>query len=411
MVAGLAASAAGTGMQIHLSLTGVVGEMMVDYVKTGVASCDTIAYWGLSSTSMPSSSNGTARVFGDRTLHTVKLSGLQRDKTWYYRVGDDKCGWSDVHSFSYMPQREGGAIYAVYADFGFENAVSMPTLLSESSAGAFDYIIHAGDLAYNLDSDNGTVGDNFMLMIEPIANTHPYMATVGNHETDVDNSFIDFIERFAGLTEGVGATSGSQSNRWYSFDVDLIHWVAIDTEVYLYGTAAQQAAQLAWLEADLVKANANRASVPWIIGFGHKGWYMTDTKFSAFDPILQKYGVDLYFAGHVHNYERFLPILGGSDPPTDVDKTCASSDNHVYTNPKYMTTIIVGSPGCHEDISPGCGVTGTGAPVVCSDTYGFGHLQVVNATHAYWTWDETGPTKDTKDFLWLIQENHGLRSL
>ena len=41
---------------------------------------------------------------------------------------------------------------------------------------AFSYsLIHAGDLAYNLDTDEGRVGDRFMEQIEPISSRLPYL--------------------------------------------------------------------------------------------------------------------------------------------------------------------------------------------------------------------------------------------
>jgi hypothetical protein len=38
-----------------------------------------------------------------------------------------------------------------------------------------DSLIHAGDLAYNLDTDEGRVGDRFMEQIEPISSRLPYL--------------------------------------------------------------------------------------------------------------------------------------------------------------------------------------------------------------------------------------------
>lgn len=81
------------------------------------------------------------------------------------------------------------------------------------------------------------------------------------------------MARFAGVAANAGANSGSGSALYYSFDVDLVHWVSISTEVY-WSQQDAAAAQLNWLRADLAKANANRASVPWIVAFGHKSWYM-----------------------------------------------------------------------------------------------------------------------------------------
>ena len=64
-----------------------------------------------------------------------------------------------------------------------------------------------------------------------------------------------------------------------------------------------------WLVKDLEKANANRDKVPWVVGFAHKGWYMQpEVNFSLIDDVLHKGGADLFFAGHIHIYQRFLPL-------------------------------------------------------------------------------------------------------
>lgn len=83
------------------------------------------------------------------------------------------------------------------------------------------------------------------------------------------------------MRAGAGAASGSNTSFFYSFDLGLVHYVAIDTEIYAYQqqTAASlspftREQQLAWLESDLAAANANRDRVPWVVAFGHKGWYM-----------------------------------------------------------------------------------------------------------------------------------------
>ncbi len=40
--------------------------------------------------------------------------------------------------------------FAVYGDFGAENARSLPWLTSEANNGTIDGVLHCGDMAYNL---------------------------------------------------------------------------------------------------------------------------------------------------------------------------------------------------------------------------------------------------------------------
>lgn len=138
------------------------------------------------------------------------------------------------------------------------------------------------------------------------------------------------VRRFDGMRAGAGNASGSGTAFYYSFDLGLVHYVAIDTELFAYGketarslSPVTRATQLAWLEQDLAAADANRAEVPWVVVFGHKGWYMAYYKtpaasyyqvdFSDFATLFDTYKVDLYLSGHNHLYQRFLPLAAPTE--------------------------------------------------------------------------------------------------
>ena len=117
-------------------------------------------------------------------------------------------------------------------------APSIPVLTKEQEAGEFDGIIHAGDYAYDFAPYGGRVGDQFMNLIQPFASRVPYMAGVGNHESGGVNR-KHFAMRFAGMQfVGVnsGATNGGMTEHgdqmWWSFDAGLVHWIAVDTELW-----------------------------------------------------------------------------------------------------------------------------------------------------------------------------------
>lgn len=65
---------------------------------------------------------------------------------------------------------------------GNENGQSIPRLQRMAQDGEFDAVFHDGDFAYNMDDENGFVGDEFMRQMEPIAAFVPYQVAVGNHE-------------------------------------------------------------------------------------------------------------------------------------------------------------------------------------------------------------------------------------
>jgi hypothetical protein len=180
------------------------------------------------------------------------------------------------------------------------------------------------------------------------------MVCPGNHDischsaTDIGCSknlrnFTAFNSRFKMPSNGV-------KNMWYSFDYGPIHFVSINTESdYPYsptspntfigiGAGGNFGNQLEWLENDLRKANDNRMKIPWIIVYGYRpmydkvvfDWPLFSKYYlrKSFEGLFLKYRVDIYFAGHIHAYERNSKILNGK-----------KDENGIYH-------ITIGSPGC-----------------------------------------------------------------
>jgi hypothetical protein len=113
------------------------------------------------------------------------------------------------------------------------------------------------------------------------------------------------------------------------------------------------------------------------------------------------------FVGHVHYYNRYVPYNAVTG---QADRASVSSDGRTYSNPAYMTTIVTGASGDRED-DDACG--SMSFSYVCSENYGWGVFQALNATHATWDFhtvkgDGPGP-KDFADHLTIIQTNHGPR--
>ena len=426
------------------------------------------------------------------TLHQALVKGLTPGTQYYYRVGfgdsgptmvDSRGGdmdpavggWSDIISFTAFPPDHREPIWAVFGDMGATTdefrgvAPSIPVLQQDQADDMYDGVIHAGDYAYDMAPYGGRVGDRFMNLVQPFASRVPYMAGIGNHESGGSNR-KHFSMRFAGMQyAGLASNASNAGNTengdqlWFSWDAGLVHWIAINTELWncphmapggntesfwssVWNPKTNRSLVdefMPWLEADLAKANANRESVPWIVGFAHKGWYMQpEVNFSMIDDALHRGGVDLFFGGHIHVYQRFFPLRtapygpNASKPnnrPADIDFDCASTENgpdydhaglianNTYINPKYMATIIVGGPGdpevTPETNSGECAgnmtwydyesadtaasadsdedsrtlpKTGPNPMAMCRDNYGYGYLQAVNHTHLHWTWKMTG---------------------
>ena len=142
--------------------------------------------------------------------------------------------------------------------------------------------------------------------------------------------------------------SGGVLNMHYSFNYGNVHFISLDTETGYPGAAEEKhyvlpcggfGDQLTWLEQDLIQANKERDVRPWIFAQGHHPMYNGDSinaEFqAAMEDLFYKYGVDVYFAGHVHSYERDLPVYQGK-PESN------------YNNPAATTHLLIGGAGNDE---------------------------------------------------------------
>ncbi len=222
----------------------------------------------------PSSFNvsGASFPFSDssnvQTMHRAYLTGLSPSTTYTYAVGASGGTFSPIFSFTTQPARPFAwqPTLAIFGDMGVSsNAQStMPLLLADAASGAIDVVVHVGDAAYDLNSNNGHTGDLFMQQIEPLAAHVPYHICPGNHESATD--FYQYRMRLgAAMPAAVGAPSGGGNGTFHSFNVGGLHVALVSSEVYFSvqphsaGLAVEQAA---WLEADL-KA-VDRAATPFV---------------------------------------------------------------------------------------------------------------------------------------------------
>ncbi|XP_020622284.1 acid phosphatase type 7-like [Orbicella faveolata] len=181
-------------------------------------------------------------------------------------------GWSALYAFKALKSGvDWSPRMAVFGDLGSVNARSLSYLQEETQEGKYDAFLHVGDFAYDMDSDNALVGDDFMNQIQSIAAYIPYMTCPGNHEQAYN--FSNYRNRFSmpGNTEGI----------FYSWNIGPAHIISLSTEVYhFYQYGLEQIVQqYEWLEKDLQEATSpeNRALRPWIITMGHRPMYCSNS--------------------------------------------------------------------------------------------------------------------------------------
>jgi hypothetical protein len=147
------------------------------------------------------------------------------------------------------------------------------------------------------------------------------MPTYGNHEVIHGEGFDDWHDRFPQPDQ-----SDLQGGRFYSFDVANAHFVSI---LLPLETTSLTQAQLDWIEADILAAQADGAE--WVIPFMHASPYSDGSNhpsaLAARDqlaPLFESLGIDLVLTTHDQSYERTWPLINGSSinsPSTNVATT------------------------------------------------------------------------------------------
>lgn len=381
--------------QIHVAFDGSNKQtndgMTISWVTVGNTATSTVNF-GPSPGNLNSSLMGTQVTYlpaanGGTVSHHVQLRGLAPGQTYFYECGDAAAGFSETLFFttSVAAGSEFPVNILAWADMGLINSgPSWVDIMRVYPTAAFTWA--PGDLSYADDADLLPVPrptqftyedklNTFMRNASQFAANKAWMVAPGNHEAEchsarciVDGTLKHSLENFTAFNSRFRmpyAASGSTTSMWYSFRYGSIHFCNIDTETDFPGAPLDEVAgknggfgdQLAWVEADLARAAADRASglVTWILVGGHRPIYsractnadgvpQDDCKAlqAAFEPLFNKYGVNLYFSGHVHAYESIWPVANSTVVWPD------------FIRPPFPAYVISGAAGnveAHNDVS------------------------------------------------------------
>ena len=260
------------------------------------------------------------------------LGGLEPATSYVYEVSHD--GADPVRgSFRTAGAGRGRLRFTAFGDQGTGNASD-----TESTVfGAYvvdqveqlrpDFHLHLGDLAYsNLHhgTDRGPAWDRFIDNNSRSAANRPWMPALGNHEIDGGTGpqgYGAYLTRF----QLPGNGSSRHAGRWYAFTAGSVRVVVTDANdvcyqdggIDLYVRGYSAGAQLAWLEDELRAARRSR-HIDWVVCVVHQLICSTSLGGNgcdlgvrrAFQPLFDRYGVDLVLSGHDHDYERTFALRG-----------------------------------------------------------------------------------------------------
>jgi Calcineurin-like phosphoesterase len=154
---------------------------------------------------------------------------------------------------------------------------------------------------------------------------------------------------------------------YYSFDFENIHFVTIDTNAPLDFNSEQ----FKFVKTDLEKASSNK-SINWIIPFFHIPAYTTpsgerigtsnptehatitsfETLRNIYQPLFDKYGINIVLQAHAHNYQRTYPISYNSSSPANPIIMTTNRNNYNSPTGEIYLTVGTGGRDLHEFVGP-----------------------------------------------------------
>ncbi|OMJ81218.1 hypothetical protein SteCoe_18334 [Stentor coeruleus] len=415
-------SALFTPMQVHLSWTEKSSEMCVMWQSrmSGEAKISYRPYLCKQNFDWKTINAQTSRIdFGTEMprysyIHTAIMTDLQADCYYEYTVG---IGYFWTESFVFSGRTPGHDINTsykmmIFGDLGthYHGQKSLNLMKTMTETQEILGIMHMGDIGYNLEYDQGLIGDKFLDMIKPIATTHAYMTMPGNHEQA--NNFTAYKQRFL-----MPRNEASQnSSYFYSLNIGHVHYICLNTNPFLIiEQKSERKTMINWLKDDLFKANNNRNNVPWIIILHHHTFYCTlnpnmemsrkdcevqaEIIRNALEDIYYENKVDLVLAGHVHRYERQASIYKNQTILGDVD------EQNKHVNAKAPIYIVSGSAGNRSNKNDPSSPYNYLWTRFVSDDFGFGMLTMINKTTLLWEQFSSESDKMI-DYVYIIKQNN-----
>ncbi|MDP7114142.1 MAG: metallophosphoesterase [Myxococcota bacterium] len=256
---------------------------------------------------------------GSGVMHQVELTGLSASTLYHYEVQTSE-GTSATYSFLTAPMANEPFSLAFVGDtrtnhWDHEDVIDR---LIET-VGYPDMIVNTGDLVE--DGDEADQWEEFFSIEHEVLARGALVAAPGNHDDSGDYAMFDqYLE----------PPSTNGNGHYHSFDYGNLHMLVIDTqETFFPGTD-----QYDFIQADLMAASADPAiDHLWVSGHwpayssgahgiaDHDEWGQVR---DYLQPLFDVYGVQIYWCGHDHHYERAVVnnvtyiVTGGGGAPADL---------------------------------------------------------------------------------------------
>jgi hypothetical protein len=255
---------------------------------------------------LPAVSQKLTAESGDALYHSGTITGLTPDTSYIYRVGDGLY-WSEWHNFHTAALTPKPLKFIYLGDAQNEILSQWPRVLRMAYRHAPDaaLLIHGGDLINNRSTTPDAEWGEWFRAGSWLLATIPNLPAVGNHEYPTRGSEPRILTPFwrAQFTLPEHGPPGLEESAYF-VDVQGVRFVTLNSNVRFDDQAA-------WLDGVL-----SRNPQKWtVLVFHHpihsvlKGKENTALR-ASWQPVIDKYKVDLVFSGDEHSYGRSGLVTG-----------------------------------------------------------------------------------------------------
>ena len=246
--------------------------------------------------------------------HELTLKGLQAGEQYYYRVSSGSLT-SEWTLFRAAKPASEPFRFAMYGD-NRTNFLRHQEIVASITKEVPDFVLNSGDVI-----NSGLRPDWDTEYFDPLAeliNSTPVYISIGNHENNSRNRPPDTISpesdsSYAHYFKEYFAPPEKDHEYYFSFTYGNTFFIFIDNNLAGYPERdfpdmTAGSAQYLWLEEQLQSTEAQAAE--WLFVAGHipifSAVYPVDYYLNRDHlwPLFKKYDVDIYFSGHIHDYER-----------------------------------------------------------------------------------------------------------
>jgi hypothetical protein len=158
---------------------------------------------------------------------------------------------------------------------------------------------------------------------------------IGNHDIEFKKIYKEIVDYH------------QLDNPFYSHDFQNVHFIGMSIE----HPFEEGSKQYEFIKNDLEKALKNK-DIDWVVIHNHKPLYSTRNDIeiaeelrNTYNPLFEKYNVDLVISSHNQYYERTYPLSYNSKSDEDPIITSHNSESNYYNNPNGIIFLTAGTGG------------------------------------------------------------------